>query len=559
MAVTAAIAVYALAVAWTGGLDVRIAGVRLRSHSWIRPAIVAAAGAALLIRLAGSQLATFLARGWSAAESQSVARACVFAAMVWTLAAGVLFGTFANGGADSYGYVGQARLLAHGRLTDTIPLSHAFKWPDVEATLTPLGFTRGRSPGVIAPKYPPGFPLLLAPLTAISESAIYMLVPMFGLLAIWATYRLGVELGDPLAGGIAAVLLSASPTFLYQVVQPMSDVPATACWLCALLVASRSSVTAAAAAGAISSVAILIRPNLAPLAGLIFIPAVAGGPGSRAKRALAFVAAITPGLVAMGWIQNARYGSPLASGYGTIGDAFATANIRPNLVRYPRWLTESHTWFIWLSVLAPFWIVRRAARPLLAWVAVLLALAIWTAYLPYVPFRSNEWFYTRFLLPAIALMLFFATAASLWGLRRLPAALRLPVTSVLLLALVVTLAQSAKARGAFEIRFQERKYPLAGIFVRDRLPPSAFVLAAQHSGSIRYYARRPTLRWDLLGAGHLDEVLAALRGQGFEPFLVVDDGETEEFRRRFDAQSRRVVSRLSLLAVLGDARVYAFD
>ena len=73
--------------------------------------------------------------------------------------------------------------------------------------------------------------------------------------------------------------------------------------------------------------------------------------------------------------------------------------------------------------------------------------------------------------------------------------------------------------------------PLAGIFVRDRLPAMAFILAAQHSGSIRCYAGRPTLRWDLLGAGHLDEVLAALRAQGFDPFLVVDGGEIEAFRR----------------------------
>lgn len=102
MAVTAAIAVYALGVAWTGGFDARIAGVRLRSHSWIRPAMVAAAGVALLIGIARPQIAALLGRGWSAAESQSVARALVIAAMAWTLAAGLLFGTFASGGADSY-------------------------------------------------------------------------------------------------------------------------------------------------------------------------------------------------------------------------------------------------------------------------------------------------------------------------------------------------------------------------------------------------------------------------------------------------------------------------
>jgi hypothetical protein len=264
-------------------------------------------------------------------------------------------------------------------------------------------------------------------------------------------------------------------------------------------------------------------------------------------------------VLALGWIQNARYGSPLASGYGRLDDAFSAANIRPNLARYPWWITETHTWFVWLSVLAPFWIVRRAVRPLVAWVALAMALAVWAAYLPYVPFHPNEWFYLRFLLSAIALMLLFATAVSLWGLRRLPMALRLPVTSALLLALVVLLGQSARTHGALDIWRQERKYPLAGAYVRDRLPANAVVLAAQHSGSIRYYAGRPTLRWDILGAGHLDEALAAFRAQGFETFLVLDSGEIEEFRRRFDARGQRAVSRLSPLAVLGDARVYAFE
>jgi hypothetical protein len=41
LAVTAAAAVFAAAVWWTGGFSVRIAGIRVRSHSWVRPAIIA--------------------------------------------------------------------------------------------------------------------------------------------------------------------------------------------------------------------------------------------------------------------------------------------------------------------------------------------------------------------------------------------------------------------------------------------------------------------------------------------------------------------------------------
>ncbi|MEO8077409.1 MAG: glycosyltransferase family 39 protein, partial [Acidobacteriota bacterium] len=435
----------------------------------------------------------------------------------------------------------------------------AFTWPDAEATLTPLGFTRGQSPGVIAPKYPPGLPLLLAPLTLVSETAIYFLVPLLGALTIWILYRLGVGFGDPTAGAAAACLLAASPTFLYQVVQPMSDVPVTACWLGALLIASRGSGAAAVAAGAISSLAVMIRPNLAPIAAIVLIPAVFSRPEARVRRTVLFAAALLPGVVTLGWIQQVRYGSPLASGYGSIHDGFSLADIPFNLARYPRWLTESHTAFIWLSLLAPWWIATRAARPLLASAAALLSIAIWAAYLPYVYFQPNEWFYTRFLLPAIAVMLLFASVVSLWGLRRLWPVLRLPVTAVLLAADLVTCLHSAQTLGAFDLRAQEQKYPLAGAFVRDRLPQKAFVLASQHSGSIRYYANRPTLRWDLLAPGHLDETLGILRAQGQEPFLVVDAGEDDEFRRRFEAAGQRAVRAMMSLAVCGDARVYGFQ
>jgi hypothetical protein len=288
------------------------------------------------------------------------------------------------------------------------------------------------------------------------------------------------------------------------------------------------------------------------------VPAVWGAPGRRVRCALFFCAALAPGLVALGWIQDVRYGSPLASGYGAVQDAFALAYIRPNLARYPRWMTETHTYFIWLSLLAPFWIARRAADRLLGWTAFALALAVWAAYLPYVYFQPDEWFYTRFLLPAIPVMLVFAVALSLWMLRKFPAIVGTPAIAGLLFALLAAELHVARTRGAFDVRFQERKYPLAGAFVRDNLPRDAFILAAQHSGSVRYYADRPTLRWDLLAPRRLDHAVAALRAEGFEPFVVVDAGEDEDFRRKFGDAGQQAVRGLTPLAELGGTRVYGF-
>jgi hypothetical protein len=135
---------------------------------------------------------------------------------------------------------------------------------------------------------------------------------------------------------------------------------------------------------------------------------------------------------------------------------------------------------------------------------------------------------------------------------------RAPIRLALLGGLVAMQLHTALTSGAFAMRDQERKYPLAGAFVRDRLPATAIVLASQHSGSIRYYANRPAVRWDLLAPSHLDAVLATLRAHGHEPFLVVDSSEYEVFRERFEGGGQKAVRQISALAVLGDARVFAF-
>lgn len=561
---TALAAIYAITVAWSGGFTVRLGGVRMRSHSWLRPALIAVGGAAVLVYFARTQVAALVARASSALQSTRSATVLAAGAAAWAFFAGAAFGTFATGGADSYGYVGQARLLAQGRLTDTVPVSADYTWPDAAATFAPLGFTPGLAPGIIAPKYPPGLPLLMAPLTLMSERAVYFLVPGFAALLVWITFRLGAAIGDRFAGALAAVLLSISPTFLYQAVQPMSDVPAAACWLAAVLVASRATRASAAAAGLIASIAVLIRPNLAPACAIplvvaVFTPAQPPPPNSRSRvhRAAAFTLALVPALIALGWIQSVRYGSPVASGYGSVSDAFAFGYVRENFARYPQWLTETHTWFIWMSLGAPLWIARRAARPLLAWAALALAGVVWASYLPYLYFHPEEWFYTRFLLPAIAVMLLFASACSMWLLQRTPVVIRAAAIVALSVLLVVHGIRVARTRGAFDIRNQERKYPLAGAFVRDHLPSNAIVLAAQHSGSIRYYAGRATFRWDLLLPARLDQALAVFRAQGYQPFLVVDGGEYDEFKKRFDATSQSAARQPILLATLGDARVYA--
>ena len=544
LAVTLAAAAYALLVAATGGFDARVAGIRVRSRDWARPAMVAAAGAAWIVYRARRPLGVRSAEAWRHADTITTSRVLVGAAAAWTLVAALAFGTFAIGGADSYGYAGQARLLRHGSLTDTIPLKPAFRWPDARATLIPLGFTGGREPGVMAPQYPPGLPLLMAAFGAVSEPAIFLVVPLFGVLAVWCTYRLGASLGQPLAGGLAAVFLSVSPTFLYQLVQPMGDIPAAACWLAALIAASRQTQLSAGGAGVLTALAIAIRPNLAPLAGLIVLPLLTAAGGVRWRRVAAFAAALAPGVIALGWIQHVRYGSPR---WFRIRPDRRRVCVRehPAQCRALSQVAHRDPHALHLVVGACAGVgdhcrPQRAAR----------VDGDRAARLP-----SGERPSPLRVLPAARVVLHALPAAGdrdhaafrldrepLCAASSRPAALRLPVAMLLVGTLVAAFAMTARSRQVFELREHERKYPDAGAFAREHLPADAFILAAQHSGSLRYYANRPTLRWDVLGPGHLDEALAELRADGYEPFAVLDADEDAEFRSRFGGAGQRAVA-----------------
>jgi len=83
----------------------------------------------------------------------------------------------------------------------------------------------------------------------------------------------------------------------------------------------------------------------------------------------------------------------------------------------------------------------------------------------------------------------------------------------------------------------------------------------QHSGSIRYYAGRLTMRWDVLDAGSLDAVVAALHVRGVPVYAAIESWEEEDFRRRFAAQSS--VARLDSGATAksddGEMRLYALS
>lgn len=79
----------------------------------------------------------------------------------------------------------------------------------------------------------------------------------------------------------------------------------------------------------------------------------------------------------------------------------------------------------------------------------------------------------------------------------------------------------------------ERRYADVGDYLRRALPADAVVLTVQHSGSVRYYAGRMTIRWDLIDRDWTARAAAEFERLGLHPYMVVEDWEVPQMRDWF--------------------------
>src|SRR3954469_21877543 len=411
----AAIAALASAavVTLSGGVTLRVGGVAFIARTPLRPLLVTAAlliAARALLGAASFARARAQAIGSREQRPARVAGVLSLAVFVFTAA----WNTWAAGGSDSSCYVLQADAFAHGRVTLPPPLP---EWPPglAAAAFAPTGFLPSRrTPGEAVPICGPGLALAMALPSLIHRDAVFLVVPFTAALLVWFTFAFGRLVAGDRVAVCAAAWLAASPIFLNQAVQPMSDVPAAAAWLAALVYAARGSRRDWLVAGLCASLAILTRANLALIVLPLLLLKNEDSPHFRW-----FAAGVAPGALVMLALNVARYGGPLASGYGPAGGLFAWAHVAPNLARYPRWLLETQTPILLLALAAP-WIVRanRARARLVVVSLTAVALLIGT-YLAYTVF--NDWWYVRFLLPALPVLIVCATLVLARVLEALPA------------------------------------------------------------------------------------------------------------------------------------------
>lgn len=464
------------------------------------------------------------------------------------IAVAVQAGSFVASASDAYGYLSQSDLWLRGDLIVRQPFAREMTWPFAAESLAPLGYLSrpgGPSGGnELVPIYSPGHPMVMAALQlAAGPWARFAAVPVLSGVAVWATYLIGRRFAGPLAGVIAAILLASSPAFLFEAVSPTSDAPETAWWALALATLMLPGRGAAVMAGLASGIAILTRANLAFLAVVLGAMVLGAWREHARARVLLYAAMVLPACVAMAWINWHLFGSPLRSGYGALTDVLSWSYLAANLARYPRWLIESETPIVLLALVAVAF-QRRApqhesAMPdrrvvVIGWSCIIVGtLALYMFYLP--QFSS-----LRFLLPAYPPLLVLASAGLVTVLAplRRRSWLASGVVALIVAGLVAWHGiDRASTQGVFTYWKSELRYRTLGRYVADSLPERAALLSQLHSGSIRYYSGRLTVRFDWIPPTHLDAAIDQLRGLGYHPFIALEEAEESSFRERFAGHS----------------------
>jgi hypothetical protein len=444
-------------------------------------------------------------------------------ALASTLVAAV-FSTRSAAGADASGYLSQAAAWADYGLTFPFPfhveiLAHDLGGLD-EWMTTPLGWRPENRwdndlPGIQVPTYPPGLPLLMAIPHAVGgiDGAVAVVI-VSTMIAVIATGLLASQLGGSIAAVIASVLLAFTPVFIYQSIQPMSDVPVTAAWMmCFLLVHRKRSFWS----GVACALAVLIRPNLAPLAIV---------PLAIAPHRIAFASPVAVAGLFLALVQTLLYGSPFRSGYGTAEELFALSNIAPNASRYFTWLIATAP-VLFFSVFGFFRLKRdRTTQALFAFAVLVIG-----SYLVYAVF--DDWSYVRFLLPAMAVLAIYAAVELAAGIERWPLAWRAPILFALLLGVTAYSLSSARSHDTFKLADQLRRVSRVAGFMDGGVPFDAVLLAGEQSGSMRYYTHRSILRWEAATPEALASAITTLEQKGRPVYVVLDAWENEPFRKKF--------------------------
>ena len=138
-----------------------------------------------------------------------------------------------------------------------------------------------------------------------------------------------------------------------------------------------------------------------------------------------------------------------------------------------------------------------------------MVLVTFACYVSYAPF--DVWWYLRFLLPGFGALSVLIAAGAVTLARSIPQPWgRLIAAAAILLLAVKSVTFAAAASTFGPVRDGEQRYIAMGEFAAAHLPVEAVVFAVQHSGAMRFYGGRYTLRFDQLVSEPADRLIDQL-------------------------------------------------
>lgn len=431
--------------------------------------------------------------------------------------------SYAAGGADSSGYLNEARLLAHGHARAPVHLVDALHVdPSYTSAFVPLGFHASKS-GTMVPTYPPGLPAILAIAAAIAGWGVgpFVVGPLAAtgcLLLMYAVAR-QFDISHSMAIGGAAIL-AVFPPFVLIAIQPVSDVVATFFALSAVWCALRANPYAA---GFAFAVGVAVRPTNA-----LLIIAIICAVGAQRASVIRIVIGALPVAIALAWFNTAMYGNPVLTGYG-IAATESARNVASAFLAFTGWSVLMLT-----PLIVPGGLLAAFDRHVDGWKRSTLV-AWFLPFLLFYPFIGiSGWWFVRYLLPAIPT----AIIGFLILLRDLSLS-KVTVAFVLLFTIGVPYRMTRHFH-VTAIRKENTIYPDAEGWVQRQIPKDALLVAGEMSGSFYYYANRETVRWEMLDRDRF----AVLRSHASVPWyaIAIDDNEATriDFAHRMPGRWTRV-------------------
>lgn len=408
------------------------------------------------------------------------------------------------GGADSSGYLNNARLLLEGRVEGEFR-----RLPELpESTLPsgiydPLGFRSDPTTGTLEPTYPFGFPLVLVPFQALfgAETGTWILLVLLGLAGPLLTYCLARETGLSIEwSAFSAIALVACPLFQMQAYVPMTDVATLVLATGALLLLLRFDRNPwhGVLLGLVLALAVLTRP-----ANVLFFLPVAVFLLLEPRRlswSWTIAAGGLPGAFLQVWLNLRIYGEALTTSYGDFSSLFRLGTVVPSLGFFAFHGFILVTPMAVLGFLASPLAIRRNTGQLLP----LLALALSFIFFYATYFHASEyWWSLRFILPVFPAVIILGAHAwqhvlpgrgadSGWS----RTARWLPILFVGVALLVGR--RTTWAYGVHRLHHYEANYPDSATWLAAHTSPEDVIVCMQTSGSLFHYLPNPIIRWDAM-------------------------------------------------------------